>query len=334
LNATFAVPTTGAIAVADLVLVRYALPNATPKKIQEDVGKLIDAGLSAAEFDDVRAELASAGFLSKGRRNTFAPTDAGRRQALQILGLSELPPGMNWGIVLAKHLFPPAAGLSGDAAAKLDKGDKLAAFLLKRKYGLSSVAGSSVKQVLEAIVCKECDFPQETTLDGLLRAVLSKLVESPERLTKEQLAKQLPLVKTGLSKVSAEEVRRSIVRDWLTCATKTRPRDQPSPAEPFDLAAFAATVRALAAGSPSEDRFYDNKVFIAPLWRRSQREPNFPRLSLLGFKQRLIEANAKHFLHLSRADLVQAMDPRLVAESETAHLNATFHFVVLEESRP
>ena len=89
------------------------------------------------------------------------------------------------------------------------------------------------------------------------------------------------------------------------------------PAEPFDLPAFAATVRALAADSPPEDRFHDNKVFIAALWCTSQREPNFPRLSLPEFKQRLVEANSQGLLHLSRADLVQAMDPQSVADSET-----------------
>lgn len=75
-------------------------------------------------------------------------------------------------------------------------------------------------------------------------------------------------------------------------------------------------------------------MFISALWRASQREPNFPRLTLPEFKQRLVEANAQHLLHLSRADLVQAMDPQSVAESETSHLNATFHFVLLEEARP
>ena len=73
-------------------------------------------------------------------------------------------------------------------------------------------------------------------------------------------------------------------------------------------------------------------MFIAALWRTSQREPNFPRLSLPEFKQRLVDANSQSLLHLSRADLVQAMDPRMVAESETTFLNATFHFVLVEDS--
>ena len=158
-----------------------------------------------------------------------------------------------------------------------------------------------------------------------------------ERLSKENLVKQLPLFETGLTAASADRVRSKVVRDWLG-GTPLRPRPpQPpefQPAEPFDLTAFAATVRALAASSPPEDRFHDNKVFIAALWRASQREPNFPRLSLAEFKQRLVESNSQDLLHLSRADLVQAMDPQMVADSETAYLNATFHFVLLEEDRP
>jgi hypothetical protein len=333
LNATFAAPGAGTMAAPDLVLVRYALPNATPKRVREDVGKLLNAELSLAEFDDIRAELASVGSLAKGRRNTFALTDAGQQRALRFLGLSELLPRMNWGVVVAKHLFPKALGLSYDAAAKLNTGDKLAAYILKRKYGLSGAAGISVNQVLEAITCKELGFPHETTLDGLLRAVLSKLLGSDERFTKEQLAKQLPLFETGLCRISAEAVRREVVREWLARAT-TPDHEELGPAEPLGLAAFASTVRALANESRPEDRFHDNKVFIAALWRASQQERSFPRLSLPEFKQRLIEANAQHLLHLSRADLVQAMDPQLVAESETPYLNAAFHFVLLEEARP
>jgi hypothetical protein len=97
---------------------------------------------------------------------------------------------------------------------------------------------------------------------------------------------------------------------------------------------FAATLRAIAANSPPEDRCHANQVFISALWRATQREPNFPRLSLDAFKKRLIEANSQNLLHLSRADLVQAMDPQLVADSETPYLNATFHFVLLEGDQP
>jgi hypothetical protein len=322
-------------AIADLVLVRMTLPSknpVAPSVVRKDVGKLLGSDLSAAEFDDLRTELAFAGFLTKGKRNTFAVTDAGRERALQFLGVAELPSRTKWSTVIAKYLFPKAAGLSAEAAAKLDSGDKLAAFILRRKYGLAAGAGLTVNQVLEAMVCKELGFSDEATLDGLLRVILSRLMRS-ERLPRETLVKQLPLFETGLTAASADAARGKIVRDWLGGASESPQPPVSSPPEPFDLAAFAATVRALAAASAPEDRFHDNKVFIAALWRASQREPNFPRLSLPEFKQQLVEANSQNLLHLSRADLVQAMDSQLVADSETVYLNATFHFVLLEGDR-
>ena len=342
---TTALATPSVTAVADLVLVRMTLPSkkpVAPSAVRKDVSKLLDSEMSSAELDDLRGELASAGFLTKGKRNTFALTDAGRERALGFLGVAELPPRTNWSTVIATYLFPKAAGLSTDAAAKLDSGDKLVAFVLKRKYELDVGSGSTVNQVLEAVACKQLAFADETTLDGLLCAVLSRLMGS-ERLPKEKLAEQLPLFETGLTAASADAARCKMVRDWLGGAPRPQPLPRPSPppsqpppppVEPFDLPAFAATLRALAAGSPPEDRFHDNKVFIVAVWRESQREPNFPRLSLPEFKQRLVEANSQNLLHLSRADLVQAMDPQWVADSETVYLNATFHFVLVEGDHP
>jgi hypothetical protein len=333
-------------AIADLVLVRMTLPSKkpiSPSAVRKDVGKLLEPGLSSAEFDELRNELATAGFLSKGPRNTFVLTDAGRDRAMRFLGLAELPAGTNWSTVIAKCLFPKATALLGEAAEKLDSGDKIAALILKRKYGLSAGAGSSVSRVLEALACKQLGFPDETTLDGLVCAVVSNLMGS-ERLTKKNLVKQLPLFETGLSVAKADAARCKVVRDWLHdehkdkassgAASSPQPPEShvaPTPElDPLDLPTFAATVRRLAEDSPPHDRFHDNKVFIAPLWRASQQEPSFPHLSLSEFKQRLVEANSQNLLHLSRADLVQAMDPQLVADSETVYLNATFHFILLE----
>jgi hypothetical protein len=321
-----------ATAAADLLLVRMALSNPRPKQIRADVGKLLEGELTAADLNQLRSHLASAGFLTKGKRNTFALTDSGRERALRFLGVAEVPPRTSWSALIANHLFPMAAGLSASAAAKLNNGDKLAAFIVKRKFGLAPEAGSTMNQVLEAVACKELGFANETTLDGVLRTVLSRLIGS-ERLTKDKLAKQLPLFQTGLTAAAADAVRCKVVRDWLGTAPSPPQVREPAPAEPFDLPAFAATVQALAASSPPEDRFHDNKAFIAPLWRMSQHEPNFPRLTLPEFKQRLVEANGQNLLHLSRADLMQAMDPELVADSEIADLNATFHFVLLEGDR-
>jgi hypothetical protein len=50
-------------------------------------------------------------------------------------------------------------------------------------------------------------------------------------------------------------------------------------------------------------------------------------MDLKSFKQRLTEANHARLLDLSRADLVEAMNPDDVRQSEAAYQGATFHFV-------
>ena len=112
-------------AIADLVLVRMAMPGkrpAAPGKMREDVGKLLNAELSNAEFNDLRSDLASAGFLTRVKKDSFALTDAGRERAMHFLGIAEIPPRMKWSTVIAKYVFPRAAGLSASAADKLERG--------------------------------------------------------------------------------------------------------------------------------------------------------------------------------------------------------------------
>jgi hypothetical protein len=55
---------------------------------------------------------------------------------------------------------------------------------------------------------------------------------------------------------------------------------------------------------------------------------------LADFKNRLVEANQQGLLHLSKADLPEAMDPNDVRESETPYLNAVFHFVLIDREQP
>jgi hypothetical protein len=45
------------------------------------------------------------------------------------------------------------------------------------------------------------------------------------------------------------------------------------------------------------------------------------------FKARLTEANHAGLLSLSRADLVEVMDPADVDASEACYLHAVFHFI-------
>jgi hypothetical protein len=100
--------------------------------------------------------------------------------------------------------------------------------------------------------------------------------------------------------------------------TSARPR--------VNLRSFAEQVKSTARDCPT-GRFDDNKVFIAHVWKALQVEPAFWTMELDTFKEHLAEANNARLLDLSRADLVQAMDPDDVRQSEVHYLNATFHFI-------
>lgn len=324
-------------ATDDLILLRMALPSVKPVTgsiVRKDVGNLLlGRALLPEEFTTRITDLVNAGFVTtKGK--SIGLTESGRTRAMAYLGLHEFLPKTNWTTLKSKHFLAKALGMSTEAANRLDTGAKLAAFFLKRKYDLPPDAGSTVPQVLEAIVCKKIGHAEITSFDGLLRAILNQHLGG-EQLDKAALIKQFPLFETGLTSTKAEDVRLALIREGLMNGSR-KPASDPEPEPPaeFDLAAFAATVKAIARTSPEEDRFYENKAYISAVWRASQREDGFPRLALADFKQHLIEANGAGLLRLSRADLVQAMPPALVADSETEYLNATFHFVLIEEGRP
>jgi hypothetical protein len=66
-------------------------------------------------------------------------------------------------------------------------------------------------------------------------------------------------------------------------------------------------------------------VFISRIWRVLHPEWS----SREAFDTALLEANRTRRLSLSRADLVSAMDPQELAESEVSSYGASFHFVVV-----
>jgi len=125
-------------------------------------------------------------------------------------------------------------------------------------------------------------------------------------------------------------LRDAVLRGWIS-GSVDQPDRRPS-ISPSGLADFVQKVRA-AAEECASGRFGDNKVFIIHVWRALQNDPDFRGMDLPAFKQRLAEANNARLLDLSRADLVQAMDPDDVRLSEVTYLNAAFHFIRIGSER-
>lgn len=337
---TTAAPHAARTAVADLVLARLAVPSAkppSPAAVRADVGRLAGFPLTPDDFVGLTATLLDGGLVERRprSRNGVRLTDAGRAAALRFLGVDALPPGTNWKAVRDKFLFARAAGAD---AGRFDTADRLGAFLVRREYDLAT--GGTTRQALEALVCKLVGRPGEATLDGLFRAVLSEELGSDERLAADDLVKQFPRRLAGTTTGGLDDLRAAVVARWLrslggddgpAAASPDLADEAGRDPEPLDLAEFAATVKRIARDCPAAGRFGAGRAFVAAVWRESQAEDGFPPMPLADFKAALAGASREGLIRLDPADMVQAMDPRLVAESETVRAGAAFHFILTEE---
>ncbi|HEX7838345.1 MAG TPA: hypothetical protein VF469_12810 [Kofleriaceae bacterium] len=102
----------------------------------------------------------------------------------------------------------------------------------------------------------------------------------------------------------------------------------PIPGQPLSADALLTLVRDAIPTIGADGRFGPEKVFISAIWHRIEGAGGELELSLERFKKWLLTANRDRLLDLARADLVGAMDPQLVAESEIEDLGSTFHFVL------
>ncbi|QDU24247.1 hypothetical protein [Urbifossiella limnaea] len=312
-------PPTG-VALADLILARLlpAKTSLAPTKLRADLSPLFRGPPSADALADAVAELRAAGLVSaKGLRLT----DAGRERARAFLGVEALPGKGDWSAVKSRCLLPMALGRDAPTDAK-----RLAALQLTKALGLPLGPNPTLAAVVEAIACRELGFPELTTLAAVKRAALARAFGADVSLTPKAAEAVVPRV---LLNLKGDGVRGAILADWVAAQSARVPR--PAAEEPFDLEMFAATVRAVARDCPT-GRFGGNKVFISHLWWQLRDEPRFAALGADGFKTKLVDANRAGLLTLSRADLVQLMDPEDVRASETTFLTAVFHFVAVEDA--
>jgi hypothetical protein len=322
-EAPAATGTTGPL--ADLILVRL-LPAVKKPPRSSDILKSLTPFFTRPptpkEFDATLAALRQAALVSATGQTL---TDAGRQRALAYLGLTKPPAKLTWQTIQSTYLLSKALGLP---AKELKKPGVVAAILLKRKLGLPVGTRNTLSAVFDAFACQLLGFPERTKMN-VRAAILSKRLAESEPLSAKEMEKALPAALLAPKTSGKFDVKVLALAGWADggSAPATCP-----PAvvvdEAFDLADFAATVRSEARRCPT-GRFGDNKVFISHVWRRLRDEPRFRPLGLDGFKAKLVEANRADLLTLSRADLVQVMDPQDVRESEAVYLNASFHFILI-----
>lgn len=329
---------------SDLLLLRLLTVGKShpgPARLRAELSRLLPDPVGEDRWRGLLDELQGAGLVAA---RPLRLTDTGKSHALRLLGLTELPPRTNWRALKYRFLVPLALDVcpeAGNTREKIRDAEGLAAFLLKRHFDLPSATGLTLAAAAEAVACKELGFPGETRLKVVAERVLARLLGETERSDPQRLRRQLARQVVDARSTDADSLREAVLRNWVTDAPPAGgavngPTGGPAPLLPpkrMELSEFAAVVGTLARTCPT-GRFGDNKVFISHAWRQLRNEPNLPPMGLEQFKEQLVESNRKGLVQLSRADLVESMDPADVRESETSYLTGLFHFILVPEVRP
>ncbi len=224
--------------------------------------------------------------------------------------------------------------------------DRLRARVLARHLGLPEKA--SVEHFIDGLITERLGLPPgKVDWVKLRKAVLARSGGTTTAGEPVQVATRIAAATVRVPKPEKRAMLAGLAQRWLdgvplaedpavpTADAATpppaAPNGQAAPAAEVDARGFADAVRAAAAEVTGDGRFGDRRVFIAALWRRAARG-ELAGLTLAEFKRRLLDANRAGDLSLARADLVDAMDPAVVAESEIRDLGSSFHFV-LDEPR-
>ncbi|QRN97424.1 hypothetical protein JRI60_52270 [Archangium violaceum] len=310
---------------------------------------------SASEWntrlDETLAALEAGGLARRTARNGLELTSQGRTHALAWLGVKRLE-GTSWKKLKNTHLLarvlelPPSSG----NLARLGTADGMRAVLVQKHLGNEAPGSRSLTQVRDALCWKQLGIETDKpfTLAAVQAVLLARALQASREAEPTQAMRQLAAKSVGARRSDADSLRLAAMRSWLVPSSEpvtqapTAPSTSPArrnelaaPPEPplfdsepkqEDLRGFAERVREAAKASTS-GRFGEDKIFISHVWRSLRDQ--LQGLDEKSFKDRLIAANRERFLSLSRADLVEAMDPADVADSETRYLGATFHFIAL-----
>jgi hypothetical protein len=275
----------------------------------------------------------------------FVLTAEGHHRGLEFLGVSQLRPKTTWAVLRKTYLPTCALGMPASSEVlfkALSSEPTFQAVLLKRQYDLSIAELPKPDEATDGLAWKLIGFDGEGRKfnpKNVKTAVFNRALGDGRAADFKKAATRLLAQRLGARRDDPKELRDAVVRGWIDqeengadpaesagVLPKSSPASSAQVRPTVDLPSFAEQVKSAARECPT-GRFGDNKVFIAHVWKALQIDPAFRTMELDAFKEHLAEANNARLLDLSRADLVQAMDPDDVRQSEVHYLSATFHFV-------
>lgn len=306
-------------------------PELLPDRLDHLVLARLDTKKSHVHASALAADLAA-----------FAPTSTQSRSwedEIEASLLRSNPPGatmpavherfattkLEWQPLVTKVIPALALGIAADdrrAHARLAKREDWAAAVAGRALAIwTEGPPPRLSAVCDALVWRSLKIdgkPKRTPPEirtHFLHEILGAGSGPPERLLPLLAARELGIVRADL-----RAIREALVRRWLSG------QEWSTSARADSIGDFASAVRE-SAERATDGLFGGRKVFIASLWKGMRTHPTFGGLTLDDFKKQLLAAHKAGLLALARADLTAAMDPSVVRDSETAHLEARYHFV-------
>ncbi len=301
-----------------VLLARLAIKTKKPPskgELVRAVRPFVEHALGSGETtEQIERALSSLEDRGEITAKPHALTDDGRSRLLEFLGLERLPSQLTWKQMRRKYLVARTLDLKAD---RLKDADRLRGLVIRKHHDLPTSETSTLIRAIDSLVWRQLGVESDKplTLNEVRAHMLRNLLGTESKLGLEKIVRVLAANAAGASSPDDDAIRLALVRSWL-CASQDERR--------FDLDRFAEDVRRAAART-EQGRFGDDRVFIAAVWRTLG-----SALPLEEFKERLVVANRAGLVRLTRADLVEAMDPAEVSASATHYLNATFHFVEAE----
>jgi hypothetical protein len=280
-------------------------------------------------FDEALNELDRAGQITPVGRSNIELSASGRQATLEFLGTETLPTKLTWPKLRDVYLVPLALGLPAPTTSmdrqRIASANGLQAAILKQHYDLSIPDFPTLAQARDALAWKQLgrESTERFTLTNVLKYLLNRELDPARPVSTAEALKWIVRKLVKARNAEPSQLRLATVQQWCNGET-TRANIIADRKAETDLTMFAERVQA-AARRCTSGRFGQNKVFIAHVWREVRSELN--EMQIDAFKDLLARANNRGLVSLSRADLVEAMEPRDVEESEIPYLNARFHFI-------
>ncbi len=280
-------------------------------------------------------------------------TEDGRRALREAFGLGRTP---SWVQVRDHYLPALALGLrpgSEQAVKAVRSSDTIAAAVLQAQLGVPPAP--TVAALCDALISDALGMPPGPhTLAEIRAHVLARRAGVEAKGDLDDFARRLVARAVRSPRADKRSLLPALGRQWVHQAgnppdspappepraqpeppapPEPRAQSEPAPHEPASPEPPAAetlleVVREALPRVGDDGRYGAEKVFVSAIWQRIERDRRLADLSLDRFKRWLVNANRDGWLVLARADLVGAMDQRLVADSEIEDQGATFHFVL------